>query len=248
MSMTGELKLFLGLQVHQSPRGIFINQSKYALNILENHGMDKCDSIGTPIATTPKLDADLSGTPVDKTNYRSMIGSLVYLTASRPDLVQAICYCACYKARPTEKCLKEVKRIFRYLKKTIHMGLWYPKDSGFELTTFLDADHVGCLNTCKITSGGIQFLADMLVGWFSKKQDCTAMSTAEAEYVALSASCAQVLWMRTRLKDYGFDYNKIPVYCDSQLAITISCNQCSIPAPIISMSVTISSRNMLKTE
>ncbi|GKA53788.1 hypothetical protein Tco_0747103 [Tanacetum coccineum] len=104
------------------------------------------------------------------------------------------------------------------------MGLWYPKDSGFELTTFLDADHAGCIDTRKSTSGGIQFLGDKLVSWMSKKQNCTAMSSAEAEYVALSASCAQVMWMRTQLQDYGFNYNKIPLYCDSQSAIAISCN------------------------
>ncbi|GJS97732.1 hypothetical protein Tco_0804700 [Tanacetum coccineum] len=104
------------------------------------------------------------------------------------------------------------------------MGLWYPKDSGFELTAFSDADHAGCIDTRKSTSGGIQFLGDKLVSWMSKKQDCTAMSSAEAEYVVLSASCAQVMWMRTQLKDYGFNYNKIPLYCDSQSAIAISCN------------------------
>ncbi|GJZ47888.1 hypothetical protein Tco_0601720 [Tanacetum coccineum] len=107
---------------------------------------------------------------------------------------------------------------------TINMGLWYPNDSGFELTTFSDADHAGCLDTRKSTSGGIQFLGDKLVSWMSKKQDCIVMSSAEAEYVALSASCAQVMWMRTKLKDYGFNYNKIPLYCDSQSAIAISCN------------------------
>ncbi|GJV35885.1 hypothetical protein Tco_1408362 [Tanacetum coccineum] len=134
------------------------------------------------MATKPKLDADLSGKPVDQTDYRSKIGSLMYLTSSRPDIVQAVCYCARYQARPTEKHLKEVKRIFRYLR------------------------------------------GDKLVSWMSKKQDCTAMSSAEAEYVALSASCAQVMWMRTQLQDYGFNYNKIPLYCDSQSAIAISCN------------------------
>ncbi|GKB31948.1 retrovirus-related pol polyprotein from transposon TNT 1-94 [Tanacetum coccineum] len=143
------------------------------------------------MATKPKLDADLSGEPVDQTDYRSKIGSLMYLTSSRPDIVQAVCYCARYQARPTEKHLKEVKRIFRYLRGTINMGLWYSKGSGFELTTFSDADHVGCIDTRKSTSGGIQFLGDKLVSWMSKKQDCTAMSSAEAEYVALSASCAQ---------------------------------------------------------
>ncbi|GJZ65184.1 retrovirus-related pol polyprotein from transposon TNT 1-94 [Tanacetum coccineum] len=192
MSLMGEMKFFLGLQIHQSPRGIFINQAKYTLEILKKHGMEKGQSIGTPMATKPKLDADLSGEPVDQTDYRSKIGSLMYLTSSRPDIVQVVCYCARYQARPTEKHLKEVKRIFRYLRGTINMGLWYPKDSGFELTAFSDADHAGCLDTRKSTSGGIQFLGDKLVSWMSKKQDCTAMSSAEAEYVALSASCAQI--------------------------------------------------------
>ncbi|GJY03248.1 retrovirus-related pol polyprotein from transposon TNT 1-94 [Tanacetum coccineum] len=167
--------------------------AKYTLEILKKHGMEKGQSIGTPMATKPKLDADLSGEPVDQTDYRSKIGSLMYLTSSRPDIVQAVCYCARYQARPTEKHLKEVKRIFRYLRGTIHMGLWYSKGSGFDLTAFLDADHAGCVDTRKSTSRGIQFLGDKLVSWMSKKQNYTAMSSAEAEYVALSASCAQVM-------------------------------------------------------
>ncbi|GJU70733.1 retrovirus-related pol polyprotein from transposon TNT 1-94, partial [Tanacetum coccineum] len=211
-------KALYGLK--QAPRAWYDELS----NFLISKGFTKGQSIGTPMATKPKLDADLSGTLVDQTDYRSKIGSLMYLTSSRPDIVQAVCYCARYQARPTEKHLKEVKRIFRYLRGTINMGLWYPKDSGFELTAFSDADHAGCIDTRKSTSGGIQFLGDKLVSWMSKKQDCTAMSSAEAEYVALSASCAQVMWMRTQLKDYGFNYNKIPLYCDSQSAIAISCN------------------------
>ncbi|GJU73895.1 retrovirus-related pol polyprotein from transposon TNT 1-94 [Tanacetum coccineum] len=149
-------------------------------------------SVGTPMATKPKLDADLSGKVIDQTNYRSMIGSLMYLTSSKPDIVQAVCYCARYQARPTEKHLKEVKRIFRHLKGTINMGLWCPNDSCFELTAFSDAVHARCLDTSKITYRGIQFLGDKLVSWMSKKQDYTGMSSAEAEYMALSASCAQV--------------------------------------------------------
>ncbi|GKB39972.1 retrovirus-related pol polyprotein from transposon TNT 1-94 [Tanacetum coccineum] len=194
-----------GLQIHQSPRGIFINQAKYALEILKKHGMKKSQSIGTPMATKPKLDVDLSGKLVDQTDYRSKIGSLMYLTSSRPDIVQALCYCARYQARPTEKHLKEVKRIVRYLRGTINMGLWYPKDYDFKLTAFSDADHARFIDTRKSTSGGIKFLV-------------------EAEYVALSTSCAQVMWMRTQLKDYGFNYNNIPLYCNSQSAIAISCN------------------------
>nr|GEX96911.1 ribonuclease H-like domain-containing protein [Tanacetum cinerariifolium] len=179
---------------------------------------------GTPMATK-HLDADLSGTSVDQTKYRSMVGALMYLTASRPDIMHATCYCARYQAKPTEKHLKAVKRIFRYLKDTIHMGLWYPKDTGFELIAFLDCDHAGCLDSCKSTSGGIQFLGgDKLVSWLWKKQECTLMSSAEAEYVSLSTCYAQVLWMRTQLTDYGFHFDKIPMYCDSTATIAISCN------------------------
>ncbi|GJS48087.1 hypothetical protein Tco_0598208 [Tanacetum coccineum] len=109
-------------------------------------------TIVTPLATKPKLDADLSEEPIDQTDYLSKIGSLMYLTSSRPDLVQAVCYCARYQARRIEKHLKEVKRIFKYLKGTINMRLWYPKDSCFELTAFSDADHAGCIDTRKSTS------------------------------------------------------------------------------------------------
>nr|GEX49581.1 retrovirus-related Pol polyprotein from transposon TNT 1-94 [Tanacetum cinerariifolium] len=124
ISLMGKMKFFLGLQIYQSPCGIFINLSKYALEILDKHGMEKVQSIGTPMAKKSKLDADLNENPVDQTDYRSKIGSLMYLTSSRPDIVQAICFCARYQSRPTEKYLKEVKRIFRYLRGTVDMGLW----------------------------------------------------------------------------------------------------------------------------
>nr|GEX29894.1 uncharacterized mitochondrial protein AtMg00810-like [Tanacetum cinerariifolium] len=127
-------------------------------------------------------------------------------------------------AKPTEKHLKEVKRIFRYLRGTVNTGLWYTKDSGFELTGFSNVDYAPCKDTFKSTSDGAQFLGEKLVSWSSKKQDCTALSTAKAEYVSLSACCAQVLWMRTQLTDYGFHFNKILIYCDSKSAIAISCN------------------------
>nr|GEU29757.1 retrovirus-related Pol polyprotein from transposon TNT 1-94 [Tanacetum cinerariifolium] len=129
-----------------------------------------------------------------------------------------------YQAKPTEKHLKEVKRIFRYLQGTVNTSRWYTKDSGFKLTGFSDADYAGCKDTFKSTSGGAQFLGEKLVSWSSKKQDCTTLSTAEAEYVSLSTCCAQVLWMRTQLTNYGFHFHKIQIYCDSKLAIAISCN------------------------
>ncbi|GJU16167.1 retrovirus-related pol polyprotein from transposon TNT 1-94 [Tanacetum coccineum] len=141
---------FLGLQVNQPPCAIFINQSNYVLEILKKYGLETCDLIGTPIEINDKLDLDKNGTLVDAMKYRSMIGALMYLTSSRPDIVHATCICARYQAKPTEKHLKEVKRIFRYLRGTINIG-------------------------------------EKLVSWSSKKQDCTSLSTAEAEYVSLSA-------------------------------------------------------------
>ncbi|GJU95479.1 retrovirus-related pol polyprotein from transposon TNT 1-94 [Tanacetum coccineum] len=180
MSMIGEMTFFLGLQVNQSSRGIFINLSNYVLEILKKYGMKTGDTVVTPMDIKDKLDLDQNGTLVDATKYCSMIGALMYLKSSRPDIVRATCLCARYQAKPTEKLLKEVKRIFHYLCSTFNMGLWYTKDSGFELTRFSDADYAGCKDTFKSTSGGTQFLGEKLVSWSSKKQDCMALSTAEA--------------------------------------------------------------------
>ncbi|GKB81739.1 retrovirus-related pol polyprotein from transposon TNT 1-94 [Tanacetum coccineum] len=192
MSMMGELKFFLGLQVHQSPSGIFISQSQYAIELLKKHGMYEYVSMSTPMATE-RLDANLQGTLIDQTTYPLMIGGLMYLTASRPNIAFATFVCACYQARPMVKHLKEVKRIFQYLRQSYNMGLWYPKDSGFKLIAYSDADHAGCKDDYKSTSRGLQFLGERLVSWSSKNQDCTAISTAEAEYVSLFACCAQVI-------------------------------------------------------
>ncbi|GJZ01665.1 retrovirus-related pol polyprotein from transposon TNT 1-94 [Tanacetum coccineum] len=174
MSMMGEMKFFLGLQVNQSPCGIFINQSNSVLEILKKYGLETCDPVGTPMEIKDKIDLDQNGSLVDATKYHSMIGSLMYLTSSRPDIVHATCLCARYQAKPTEKHLKEVKRIFCYLWGTVNMGLWYTKDSGFELIGFLDADYAGCKDNFKSTYGGTQFLSKKLVSWSLKKQDCTA--------------------------------------------------------------------------
>ncbi|GJZ35051.1 retrovirus-related pol polyprotein from transposon TNT 1-94 [Tanacetum coccineum] len=157
MSMMGQMSFWLGLQISQSPRGIFINQSKYASEIVKKYGI-----------------------PIDATLYRGMIGSLVYLTSSRPDLIYAVCLCT--------RC------------------------------------HTGCQDTRRSTSGSVQFLGDKLVSWSSKKQKCTAISSTEAEYIALSGCCAQILWMRSQLSDYGFQFNKIPLYCDNKSAIALCYN------------------------
>ncbi|GJU88220.1 retrovirus-related pol polyprotein from transposon TNT 1-94 [Tanacetum coccineum] len=212
------------LLISQSPRGIFINQSKYALESLKKYGFDSCDPVDTLMVEKSKLDEDKEGKAVDPSHYRGMIGTLLYLTASRPDLQFAICMCAQYQARPTEKHLNAVKRIFRYLKGTVHQGLWYPKDSSIALIAFADADHAGCQDTRRSTSGSMQLLGDRLASWSSKRQKSAAISSTEAEYIALSGCCAQILWMRSQLTDYGFGFNKIPMYCDNKSAIALCCN------------------------
>ncbi|GKC18936.1 retrovirus-related pol polyprotein from transposon TNT 1-94 [Tanacetum coccineum] len=136
MSMMGQISFFLGLQISQNPRGIFINQSKYANEILKKFDLHKSNPVDTPMVERTKQDEDLSGIPVGQTQYRSMIGSLMYLTASRPDLVFDVCMCARYQSKPTKKHLEAVKWVFRYLQGTINMGLWYSKDTAMALTAY----------------------------------------------------------------------------------------------------------------
>ncbi|KAJ9566613.1 hypothetical protein OSB04_002579 [Centaurea solstitialis] len=224
MSMLWELSFFLGLQVLQKPDGILINQSKYIGDFLKHFHMDKSSVAKTPMAFGTLIGADPKGKHVDQKTYRAIIGSLLYLTASRPDIMFATCFCARFQANPKESHMLAMKRILRYLKGTPNRGLWNPKESGFELVAFSDADHGGFQLDRKSTSGHVQFLGDKLVSWGSKKQHCVSTSTAEVEYVAAASCCSQVLWMRTQLRDYGYNFNHIPIYCDSKSTIAITCN------------------------
>ncbi|KAI3746509.1 hypothetical protein L6452_08943 [Arctium lappa] len=224
MSLMGELTFFLGLQVKQTSEGTFISQSKYVSEVLQKYKLNDSTSMRTPLSTGVKLDSDPSGESVDIKTYRGMIGSLLYLTASRPDIMFATCYCAKYQANPKVSHLTVVKRIFRYLRGTQSLGLWYPKLSSFDLTAYTDADHAGCKLDRKSTSGCCQLLGNKLVSWSSKKQNCVSTSTAEAEYVAAASCCSQVLWMKTQLRDYGQQFDRIPILCDSKSAIAISAN------------------------
>ena len=204
--------------------GIFISQTKYVNELLSKFGFKDCSSMKTPMATATKLDQDVKGKPVDITAYRGMIGSLLYLTSSRPDIMFATCLCARYQANPKESHLMAVKRIFRYLKGTPNLGLWYPKDSGFELIGYSDSDFAGCKIDRKSTTGSCQLLGNRLVSWSSKKQHSVSTSTAEAEYVAAGSCCAQILWMQHQLADYGIIATKTPIFCDNTSAIAITNN------------------------
>nr|GEX12225.1 retrotransposon protein, putative, unclassified [Tanacetum cinerariifolium] len=211
------------LLISQSPRGIFINQSKYALESLKKYGLESC-LVDTPMVEKSNLDEDKEGKAVDPSHYHGMIDTLLYLTASRPDLQFAICMCARYHARPTEKHVHAVKMIFRYLRGTVNRGLWYPKDFSVALTAFADADHAGFQDTRRSTSGSVQFLGERLISWSSKRQKSVVISSTKAEYVALSGCCAQIIWMRSQLSDYGLGFNKILMYCDNKSSIALCCN------------------------
>ncbi|WVZ76309.1 hypothetical protein U9M48_024295 [Paspalum notatum var. saurae] len=178
----------------------------------------------TPMSTNTALDADEDGEAVDQKKFRGMIGSLLYLTATRPDIQFAVCLCALYQASPRTSHRQAVKRIFRYLKFTPELGLWYSSGSSLSLRRFLDADHAGCRIDRKSTSCTCQLLGTSLVSWSSRKQASVALSTTEAEYVAAASCCSQLLWMKATLSDFGLRFGKIPLLVDSTSAISIAKN------------------------
>jgi hypothetical protein len=215
MSMMGELKYFLGFQIKQLQDGAFISQTKYIQDILKKFGMKDGKPIKTPMGTNGHLDLDTGGKSVDQKVYMSMIGSLLYLCASRPDIMLSVCMCARFQANPKEVHLRVVKRIMRYLVYIPKFGLWYPKGSTFDLIGYSNADWTGCKIDRKSTSGTCQFLGRSLVSWASKKQNSLALSTAEAEYIAAGHCCTQLLWMSQTLRDYGYKLSKVPLLCDN---------------------------------
>jgi len=224
MSMMGELNYFLGLQIKQTKEGIFINQAKYVKDLLKKFDFEGMKPLSTPMSSSIKIDKDENGKAVDITKYRGMIGSLLYLTASRPDIMYSVCLCARYQSNPKESHLNAVKRIFRYLSGTKNLGLWYPKGTHIDLFSYTDADWAGCTIDRKSTSGTCHFLGFALVSWFSKKQNSVALSTAEAEYISAASCCAQVLWMKQTLLDLGLSYDHVPIMCDNTSAINLSKN------------------------
>ncbi|GKA68936.1 hypothetical protein Tco_0775000, partial [Tanacetum coccineum] len=150
-----------------------------------------------------------------------MIGSLMYLTASRPDIMFAVCACARFQVTPKASHLHAVKRIFRYLKHQPKLGLWYPRDSPFELEAFSDSDYAGASLDRKSTTGGCQFLGRRLISWQCKKQTIVANSTTKAEYVAAAHCCGQVLWIQNQMMDYGFNFMNTKIHIDNESTICV---------------------------
>jgi hypothetical protein len=222
MSSMGELTFFLGLQVQQSKEGIFISQDKYVTEIFRKFKFTDAKSSNTPAdKTTHLLLKNASGVNVDVHTYRSMIGSLMYLTSSRPDIMFAVCACARFQVTPKTSHMTAVEKIFRYLKTYPNLGLWYPRESPMELITYSDSDYAGASLDRRSTTGGCQFLGCRLVSWQCKKQTMVATSTTEAEYVAATSCCAQILWLQNQLLDYGYSFMNTIIYIDNSSTICI---------------------------
>ncbi|GJX32444.1 putative ribonuclease H-like domain-containing protein [Tanacetum coccineum] len=197
------------------------NQDKYVTEILKKFGFTDVKTASTPMETQKLLLKDEDGEEVDVYLYRSMIGSLMYLTSSRPDIMFVVCACARYQVNPKISHLHAVKRIFRYLKGQPKLGLWYPKDSPFDLVAYTDSDYAGASLDRKSTTGGCQFLGSRLISWQCKKQTVVANSTTEAEYVAASSCCGQVLWIQNQLLDYGYNFLHTKIFIDNNSTICI---------------------------
>eukprot|EP00253_Pinus_taeda_P036548 PITA_36548 len=221
MSLLRELTYFLGLQVPQNKDDIFLSQTKY----LKKYGMEDSKPICTPMVTGCSLSANDDSTAVHQPTFRSMIGSLLYLTGTQTDIIHAVGIVGRFQANPKEAHLQAVKRIFKYLQGTQNYGLWYPRDTDLTLHAYTYADWAGSVDDRKSTRGGAFFMGSRLVSWFSKKQSSIVLSTAEAEYVAVASCCTQLLWMMQNLLDLKITCTPpISILCDNTSAISISKN------------------------
>jgi len=187
MYLLGELGFFLGLHISQQNNGIFISQSKYIREMLKIFQMEECKPVSTPMIIGCKLSKDDTSPEVDQKLYRSMICSLLYVTASRPDVMHAVGLVGRFQEAPRENHLQAVKRIFRYLKGTTEYGLWYPKGNELTLVSYTDVDWAGDIDDRKSTNGGAFYLGECLEAWLSKKQPSVSLSTIEAEYIVAIA-------------------------------------------------------------
>ncbi|WVZ70844.1 LOW QUALITY PROTEIN: hypothetical protein U9M48_019480 [Paspalum notatum var. saurae] len=211
MSLMGELEFFLRLQIKQGPEGTFVHQAKNTRDVLKKFPMENSKPMSTLMDTRIMLDEDEEGEAVDQREFRGMIGSLLYLTVTRPDIQFAVGLCVRYQASPWMSHLQAVKRILRYLKFTPELGLWYSSYSSLSLRAFSDASYAGCRVDRKSSSGTCRFLGTSLVSWSSRKS-------------RVYSCCSQLLWMKATLSDYGLRFGRIPLLVDSTSAISVAKN------------------------
>ena len=193
MSMVGELTYFFGLQVKQTNSRIYINQEKYARNLVKRFGLDNAAHSRTPMAANAKLTNDPSSESVDVTLYRSMIRCLLYLTASKLDIAFSVGVCSRLQSNPKVSHLNAVKRIIKYVGGTCDYGLFYSKESNLSLASFSDSDWAGNADDRKSTTGGCFYVGANLVAWMSKKKNSVSLFTVKAEYIAAGSCCSQLL-------------------------------------------------------
>ena len=225
MTDLGMMHYYLGLEVVQSTTGIFISQKKYVQEILERFQMNNCNSVGTPTEVGVKLFKDPEGKRVDSTNYKQIVGSLMYLTATRPDIMYAVSLISRYMENPKEIHLLAAKRIFRYLQGTADFGLLYKKGEHSDLMGFTDSDYARDQDDRKSTSGYVFMLGTGVVSWSSKKQPIVTLSTTEAEFVAAASCACQAIWLRRILEEIQFkQQGETSIYCDNSSTIKLSRN------------------------
>nr|DAD19456.1 TPA_asm: hypothetical protein HUJ06_020919 [Nelumbo nucifera] len=215
MSDLGKMKYFLGVEVVQDSEGIFINQKKYANEVLERFGMENSNLVKNPIG----------GAGVDATAYKQMVGSFMYMTATRPDLAYVVSLISRFMERPTELHQQAVKRVLRYLKGTTELGIFYKRGGEEKLVAYSDSDYAGDVEDRKSTSGYVFLLSSGAVAWSSKKQPVVTLSTTKAEFIAVASCACQSVWMRRILEKLGHKQSKCTdVFCDNSSAIKLSKN------------------------
>lgn len=225
MTDLGEMKYFLGTEVTQSAGGIFICQKKYAQEVLERFKMNDCNPVQIPIVPGTKITRDVEGVKIDSTYYKQMVGSLMYMTATRPDLMYAVSLISRFMEAPTELHHQAVKKILRYLKGTINYGMFYKKSEGKELVSFSDSDYAGDLDDRKSTSGYVFLLSGAAVSWSSRKQPVVTLSTTEAEFIAAASCACQGIWLRRILEEVNYtQQGPIMLFCDNSSTIKLSKN------------------------
>lgn len=222
MSMVDELKYFLGLQVNQNNEGITIPQSTYTLKLVERFGICSSNTTRMPLSTTLKLSKDEKSVEVDEKLYHGMIRSLLYLTTSRHDLYLIMGICEHYQSSPRESHLVAIKSIIKYVKGTVNYGIHYTTGTNQSLVRYCDVDLAENLDDEKSTMSGCFFLGKNLISLHNKKQNCTSLSTPEAEYITLRSYCTQLLWMKQMASDYDMSsYDPMLVKCDNKSFIDI---------------------------
>lgn len=225
MTDLGRMRYFLGLEVLQRSDGIFVCQKKYAQEVLERFNMADCNAVFNPIVPGFKLDKDSASMAVDNTLYMQMVGSLMYLTSTRPDIMFVVSLLSRYLAHPTDIHLQAVKRVLRYIKGTLTYGIFYKQVGNKELLAYTDSDYAGDLEDRKSTSGFLFSLSSAAVSWSSKKQPVVTLSTTEAEFIAAASCACQAVWLRRILENLNHASTGATVmYCDNSSTIKLSRN------------------------